>query len=86
MAVKIFKKSKVFSHIYVLFFVMISFIIFNAQDMGQAFWISKDFLVLMAFRLYQHKHFIVCLVFCDINYSCYRCNTSSAVWHKDGLP
>ncbi len=34
---KYLKKSKVFSHIYVLFFVMISFIIFNAQDMGQAF-------------------------------------------------
>lgn len=34
---KCLKKSSVFSHIYVLFFVMISFIIFNAQDMGQAF-------------------------------------------------
>lgn len=34
---KYLKKSSVFSHIYVLFFVMISFLIFNAQDMGQAF-------------------------------------------------
>lgn len=34
---KYLKKSNVFSHIYVLFFVMISFIIFNAQDMSQAF-------------------------------------------------
>lgn len=34
---KYLKESKVFSHIYVLFFVMISFLIFNAQDMGQAF-------------------------------------------------
>lgn len=31
------KKSRVFSHFYVLFLIMISFIIFNAQDMGQAF-------------------------------------------------
>ena len=34
---KYLKKSRVLSHIYVLFFVMISFIIFNAQDMSQAF-------------------------------------------------
>ena len=31
------KKSKVWSHIYVLFFVMISFVIFNASDMQEAF-------------------------------------------------
>jgi len=30
------KKCRLFSHIYVLFFVMISFVIFNAQDMAQA--------------------------------------------------
>lgn len=34
---KILKKSKVFCHMYVLFFVLLSFIIFNAQDMSQAF-------------------------------------------------
>ncbi len=34
---KYLKESKIFSHLYVLFFAMISFIIFNAQDMGQAF-------------------------------------------------
>ncbi len=41
---KYLKKSRVFSHIYVLFFVMISFIIFNAQDMGQAFLDIKGLL------------------------------------------
>lgn len=30
------KKCRLFSHIYVLFFVTISFVIFNAQDMAQA--------------------------------------------------
>lgn len=30
------KKCRLFSHIYVLFFVIISFVIFNAQDMAQA--------------------------------------------------
>lgn len=34
---KYLKESKVCSHLYVLFFAMISFLIFNAQDMGQAF-------------------------------------------------
>lgn len=34
---KILEKSKVLAHIYTLFLVMLSFIIFNAQDMGQAF-------------------------------------------------
>jgi len=34
---KILKKSKILSHVYLLFFVMISFIIFNAADMKQAF-------------------------------------------------
>lgn len=33
---KALKKLKVFNHIYVLFFVMISFIIFNANNMSQA--------------------------------------------------
>ena len=34
---KILERSKVLAHIYTLFLVMLSFIIFNAQDMGQAF-------------------------------------------------
>ncbi|MDE7017015.1 MAG: MBOAT family protein [Lachnospiraceae bacterium] len=33
----VMKKNRVFSHIYVLFFVVLSFVIFNANDMGQAF-------------------------------------------------
>lgn len=31
------EKSRIFSHIYTLFLVMISFVIFNAEDLGQAF-------------------------------------------------
>ena len=34
---KILKKSKVWNHFYVLFFVIISFVIFNAADMKEAF-------------------------------------------------
>lgn len=34
---KLLKKSKVWSHIYVLFFVVISFVIFNAADMKEVF-------------------------------------------------
>ena len=34
---KFLNKSKVLSHIYLLFFVIISFVIFNAADMGEAF-------------------------------------------------
>ena len=34
---KYLEKSRVFSRIYVLFAVMISFVIFNAADMGEAF-------------------------------------------------
>ena len=31
------EKSRILSHIYTLFFVMISFVIFNAESLGQAF-------------------------------------------------
>ena len=34
---KYLNKSKVFSHIYLLFFVLLSFVIFNASSMGEAF-------------------------------------------------
>ena len=34
---KVLKKSKVWNHFYVLFFVIISFVIFNAADMKEAF-------------------------------------------------
>ncbi len=34
---KLLEKTKVLKHVYVLFFVMISFIIFNATDMSEAF-------------------------------------------------
>lgn len=34
---EVLKKSKVIKHVYVLFFVVISFVIFNATDMTQAF-------------------------------------------------
>lgn len=34
---KVLEKSKVLSRIYTLFFVMVSFVIFNATDLGQAF-------------------------------------------------
>ena len=53
---KYLKKSRVFSHIYVLFFVM-------HKIWGKHFWISKDFWVLEVFRLYPHKHFIACIAF-----------------------
>lgn len=33
---KILKKSRILSHIYTLFFVLVSFVIFNAGDLGQA--------------------------------------------------
>lgn len=33
---KILKKSRILSHIYTLFFVLVSFVIFNAVDLGQA--------------------------------------------------
>lgn len=34
---KVLEKSKVFSHIYTLFFVILGFVIFNGADLGQAF-------------------------------------------------
>ena len=43
---KQFEKSKVLSHIYTLFAVLISFVIFNATDMGEAFSYLKGMLLL----------------------------------------
>lgn len=62
------KIPKVFQHIYVLFIVMISFIIFNGNDIGQAFaqigglFGANGEVVMNSYTLYYLKSYFVILV------------------------
>lgn len=60
---KLLRKHKMIARIYVLFFVLISFVLFNADNMGQAFPTWQVYLEPAEFLWRRTKRFIISAAF-----------------------